>query len=71
MCDVEWWDPESGERLILAVDERMCASYALELEARLEAWRSAAAERRVSYACSSSALSFEDTLRRALRGSVR
>jgi uncharacterized protein (DUF58 family) len=65
---VEWWDPENGERLSLALDERTCASYAIELEKRLEAWRAAAAERRVGYACSSSALAFEDTLRRVLRG---
>jgi uncharacterized protein (DUF58 family) len=68
---VEWWDPESGERLALSVDERLRASYATELEARLESWRSACAAHRVGYACSSSALAFEDILQRALRGSVR
>jgi uncharacterized protein (DUF58 family) len=68
---IEWWDPESGERLSLELDEPARASYAVELEARLETWRAACAERRVSYACSSSALDFEDVLRRVLRGAAR
>jgi uncharacterized protein (DUF58 family) len=68
---VEWWEPESGERLVLALDEHARASYAVELESRLAAWRTACAERGVSHACSSSALPFEDVLRRSLRGASR
>ena len=65
---VEWWEPETGGRLSLSLDEHLCATYGMELERRLAVGRAACAERRVDYACSSSALSFEDILRRALRG---
>jgi uncharacterized protein (DUF58 family) len=64
---IEWWEPETGAALSLTVDEHLCARYAVELERRLAQWRAACAERRVSYACSSSALEFEDIVRRALR----
>jgi uncharacterized protein (DUF58 family) len=64
---IEWWEPESGGRLALSVDERLCASYAIELERRLDAWRTAADERGARHSCSSTALAFEDVLGRALR----
>ena len=66
----EWWEPESNRRRIAPLDATSCARYAALLERRLDAWRAACAERRVRYACSSSALAFEEIALRALGDAV-
>jgi len=65
---VEWWDPEAGAVLALELDDRARAAYEVELEAEIGRWRAACAMRGVPYACSSSALAFEEILEKAASG---
>ncbi len=64
-ASVEWWDPERGARLALALDAPTKSAYESELEAEIESWRTLSARRGVSYVCSSTALSFEEILARS------
>ncbi len=63
----EWLDPESGERLVLDVDEAARARYCRALEERLEVWRSTCARHRVRHACRASDEAFEDVVLEAVR----
>lgn len=63
---VEWLDPESGERLELALSREALEAYSLALEARLEAWRAACARHGAWQRCFSSATDFEDIVRAVL-----
>ena len=64
---VDWWDPEGGERLELALDARAVDEYEARLEARLEAWRSTCARHGVSYGVWSTRVEFEDVVHGLLR----
>jgi uncharacterized protein (DUF58 family) len=61
---VEWWDPESGGRLSLGVDERTARAYESELEREIERWHDACARHGVPYAFASTALPMEAILER-------
>ncbi len=66
--DVRWIDPETSERLDVALDSRICARYERALEERLESWRRGMATHRVAHGCWSSATPFEDVVRGVLEG---
>jgi len=60
--DVEWWDPESGERLVLALDPRIADAYGTALSSEVAIWARLCASAGVPYRCSSSAHGFEEIL---------
>ena len=62
---VEWWDPERGSRIVLALDATVRDAYEAELEGEIATWRALAARRGVSYGCFSTALPFEEILERS------
>jgi len=62
---VEWWDPEEGAVLALEIDAASRGAYETELEREIEGWRKSCARRGVPYSCSSSAIPFEEILRRS------
>lgn len=61
--DVEWLDPESGERVAARVDGATLDRYRAALDARLELWRTSLARHGQSFAVGSSASEFEDLVR--------
>ncbi len=61
---IEWWDPESDQRLPIGVDEGTARAYEAELERELERWSDACARHRVPYAFASSAQPMEAILER-------
>jgi uncharacterized protein (DUF58 family) len=63
---VEWFDPESGERLDLALDTATVAAYGRALDTRLETWRATCARHGVFHRCFSTAAAFEDVVRAVL-----
>jgi uncharacterized protein (DUF58 family) len=63
---VEWFDPESGERLDLALDGATVDAYERALETRLEVWRATCARHGVFHRCFSTASAFEDVVRAVL-----
>lgn len=64
---IEWWDPESGERARMRVDEAAAREYRERLDARLERWRTSAARHGIAFGCWSSATEFEDVVRALAR----
>lgn len=65
---VEWFDPESGERLALEVDPATRGRYTRELEHELARWDAhAAAFARTAHAVHASTDAFEDIVRRSLQ----
>lgn len=65
---VEWWDPEErGAPLRLAVDGEVQGRYETALEAYLERWRELSARHAILFACRSTRVPFEETVRDLLR----
>jgi uncharacterized protein (DUF58 family) len=64
--DVTWLDPETGERLEVALEPGVRLRYERALESRLEAWSATCARHRVVHGTWSSATPFEDVVQRAL-----
>lgn len=64
---VEWLDPESGERLSMALDTAALEAYGRALEARLGLWRTAFARRGQQLCTWRSDASFEDVAGALLR----
>lgn len=64
--DVEWLDPESGERVAARVDGATVDRYRAALSARLELWRTSLARHGQAFAVGSSAVAFEDLVRSVL-----
>jgi uncharacterized protein (DUF58 family) len=62
---VEWWDPENGARIALALDSAVRDAYEAELEGEIGTWRALAARRGVAYGCFSTATPFEEILERS------
>jgi len=56
---VEWFDPESGDALALALDAATLKAYGEALEGRLAAWRSAFARRGAAYRVTAADAAFE------------
>jgi len=56
---VAWLDPESGDRVQVALDPEVRDAYLARLGEELEAWRHAASHRRASYGCWTSDEPFE------------
>jgi uncharacterized protein (DUF58 family) len=63
---VEWRDPERERAQALELDGRARADYAVELERRLERWRTSAQARGARHGAWSTTLPFEDVVRSAL-----
>jgi uncharacterized protein (DUF58 family) len=62
---VEWWDPERGGRVSLALDPASVAAYERELGREVEAWREIAARHGVPFGCFLSDRTFEEILERS------
>jgi len=65
-AEVEWLDPETGERLGVALDGDVRRRYENELQTHLERWRETCARHRVAHGVWSSARPFEDVVRGVL-----
>jgi uncharacterized protein (DUF58 family) len=63
---VEWLDPESGERLELALSPDAIGAYSHALEARLDLWRTTCARHGIAQRCFASTSAFEDVVRAVL-----
>lgn len=61
-----WLDPETGERLDVALDPGVRARYERALERRLDAWRGTFARHRAVHGCWSSRAPFEDVVREVI-----
>lgn len=62
---VQWFDPETGDRLALELDAASIERYEHELSRELEAWRVACARVRAVHVVASSAERFESIVRRS------
>ncbi len=63
---IEWFDPERGDALELAVGPGTLAAYGVALEQRLDAWRGAFARRGQAYRVTASDADFEPLARELL-----
>ena len=64
--DVEWLDPETDERLGVALDSEVRRRYEQVLTSHLEHWRETCARHRVGHGVWSTARPFEDIVRGVL-----
>lgn len=60
---VEWWDPESEERLKMEVGNQERLSYQALLDERLEVWRELSGKHRFGFSARSTNVPFEDLTR--------